>query len=120
MRSRQRDRLRAASVVVVLLTSEGGDRPTVAARRRDRLAQARLDPTKRVRSGPARPGRRPGRTFAGHPWLVPSSHRADDVARGGLSKPVHLAHDFERTGNRESNPSGSQLVSESMPTFGPT
>ena len=54
------------------------------------VAQARLDPTKVILPVLLDPGADPEATFAGHPWLVPSSHRPDDIARG-IFEAVHLA-----------------------------
>lgn len=91
------DPLHAASVVIVLLTSKALADPTVERDAATAVAQARLNPTKWVLPVLLDSGADPDATFAGHFWLVPSSNRADDVARA-VFQAVHLARNLDLTG----------------------
>ena len=90
------DRLRAASVVVVLLTSKAVRDPSVERDAATAVSQARLDPTKLVLPVLLDSGADPDGTFAGHFWLVPSSNRADDVA-GAVFDALHLTRNLGLT-----------------------
>ena len=107
------DRLRAASVVVVLLSSKAVADPSVQHDAATAVAQARLDPTKLVFPVLLDPGADPDATFAGHSWLVPSSNRADDVARA-VFQAVHLARILELTGTGATTVFDPELEAESV------
>lgn len=107
------DRIGAASVVVVLLTSNAVTDASVEHDAATAVAQARLDPTKAVLPVLLDSGADPDATFAGHFWLVPPSKRADDVARA-VFQAVHLARDLERTGIGATTLSVPQLEAESI------
>ena len=59
------------------------------------------------------PGADPDATFAGHSWLVPSSNRADDVARA-VFQAVHLARILELTGTGATTVFDPELEAESV------
>lgn len=107
------DRLRAASVVVVLLTSKAVRDPSVERDAGTAVAQARLDPTKLVLPVLLDSGADPDGTFAGHFWLVPSSNRADDVARA-VFEALHLTRNLELTETGATTVSEPELEAESI------
>ena len=59
------------------------------------------------------PGADPEATFADHSWLVPSSHRSDDIARG-IFEAMHLAPDSGGPDNRVPDAFETELHSESV------
>lgn len=107
------DRLRAASVVVVLLTSKAVADPSVQHDAATAVAQARLDPSKVIVPVLLDPGTDPDATFAGDSWLVPPSNRADDVARA-VFETVRLAPDLGSTGSRTPTVSDPEREAESV------
>ena len=107
------DRLRAASVVVVLLTSKAVADPRVQHDAATAVAEAREDPTKLVLPVLLDTGADPVGTFAGHFWLVPSSNRADDVARA-VFQAIDLAPNHELTGTAATTVSDHELEAESV------
>ena len=107
------DRLRTASVVVVLLTSKAVTDTTVQHEAATAVAQARLDPSKVIVPVLLDPGADPDATFAGRPWLVPSSNRADDVARA-VFEAVHLTPDLVPTESRATTASVPELEAASV------
>jgi hypothetical protein len=107
------DRLRAASVVVVLITAKAVRDPSVERDAATAVAQARLDPTKLVLPVLLGSGADPDGTFAGHFWLVPSSNRADDVARA-VFEALHLTRNLKLTGTGATTVSEPELKAESI------
>jgi len=97
----------------VLLTSKAVTDATVEHDAATAVAQARLDPSKVIVPVLLDPGADPDATFAGHSWLVPSSNRADDVARA-VFEAVHLASDLGPTGTRAPTVSEPELEAESF------
>ena len=107
------DRLGPASVVVVLLTSKAVTDPGVEHDAATAVAQARLDPTKVVLPVLLDSGADPDATFAEQFWLVPSSNRADDVARA-VFQALHVGRGLERIGVGATTVSVPQLETESI------
>jgi hypothetical protein len=107
------NRLGAASVVVVLLTSMAVRDPSVERDAATAVAQARLDPTKLVLPVLLDSGADPDGTFAGHFWLVPSSNLADDVARA-VFEALDLIRNLELTGTSATTVSEPELEAESI------
>ena len=100
-------------MVVVLLTSKAVTDATVQHAAATAVAQARLDPSKVIVPVLLDPGADPDGTFAGHSWLVPSSDRADDIARA-VFEAVHLTADHRPTGRRSPTVSESELEAASV------
>lgn len=79
------DGLRGASVVILLLSAEAMDDPSVQHDAATAVAGARLNPTMVILPVLLDPGADPDvdldATFVGHPWLVPSPLSAAEVAR---------------------------------------
>ena len=84
------DRLRTASVVVVLLTSKAMTDVSVQHDAGTAIAQARLNPSKVIIPVLLDPGAYPEATFADHAWLVPLSHRSDDIAAASSKRCIWL------------------------------
>jgi hypothetical protein len=100
-------------VVVVLLTSKAVRDPSVERDAAAAVAQARLDSTKLVLPVLLDSGVDPDAIFAGHFWLVPSSSRADDVARA-VFQAVQLARNLDLTGAGATTVSEPELEAESI------
>lgn len=107
------DRLRTASVVVVLLTAKSMMDRALQHDAATAVAQARLDPGKVIVPVLLDRDADPDASFAGHPWLVPSSHRADDVARA-VFEAVHLTPEYRLRGGRASTVSEPGLQTASI------
>ncbi len=107
------DRLRTASVVVVLLTSKAMTDVSVQHDAGTAIAQARLNPSKVIIPVLLDPGAYPEATFADHAWLVPLSHRSDDIARG-IFEAMHLAPNSGGSDYRVPDAFETELHSESV------